>query len=154
MDDRRLPTIAKIATALNERGVRWAVGGSTLLYLKGIDFEFNDLDLVVLKEDAEKAYEALESLGATHQNSGKSKGDKTFEEFTLEGLDVDIISEFVISAYGKEFDVSFKNEGVEEMELCGSTVKLDSLESWKNIYQLTDRPEKAHYISDYLRYHK
>ncbi len=154
MHDVRLPIIAKIADALNKAEVRWAIGGSTLLFLKGIDFEFNDLDIVVLEEDAQKAKEALLSIGAAYHKSEKAPTTKVFEEFTVDGLDVDVISGFIIQAYGKEFDCSFKNENVEEIEVEGVKVRLDSLEAWQNIYQLQDRQEKAHYITDYLRYHK
>ena len=154
MNDVRFETIKKIAKALNEKEVRWAIGGSTLLYIKGIVFEFNDLDLVVLLEDASKAKEALIALGAEHHQSKKASTTKVFDEFTFEGLDVDVVSGLTLSAYGKDYDCSLKNENVEEMELDGVKLRLDSLEAWYNIYQLQGRVEKARYIKDFMLYHK
>ena len=84
--DSRLPIIVKIAEAMNKAGVRYAIGGSALLVLKGIDFSFNDLDLMVHEEDVEKAKEVLRGLGEYHPNDGHSSA-KIFEEFTVDGLD-------------------------------------------------------------------
>ena len=151
--DPRLTIIAKIAKKLNESGARWAIGGSVLLYLKGITFSFNDLDLVVVMEDAPKAIKALEELGEHHPNKGKSSA-KIFDEFTVDGLDVDLISGFEITEFGKTTDCSFKNENVEHMELEGVDIPLDSLELWYEIYNLQGRVEKARYIKDYLLYKK
>ena len=151
--DPRLPIIAKIAKALNAKGVRWAVGGSSLLYLKGITFSFNDLDIVVVLEDAPKAREALMEIGEYHPSNHTSSA-KIFEEFTVDGLDVDVISGFIVTAYGKEYDCSFKNENVEHIEVEGEDVILDSLDAWYEIYNLQGRMEKARYIKDYQLYHK
>ena len=154
MNDPRLNTIKKIANALNEKKIRWAIGGSTLLYLKGIVFEFNDLDLVVLDEDALKAREVLMALGAEYHQNKKASSTKVFDEFTFEGLDIDMVSGLTLTSFGKEYDCSFKNKDVEEMMLDGVKLRLDSLESWYEIYQLQDRIEKARYIKDFMLYHK
>lgn len=153
MNDVRLPIIVKIAKALNEKGVRWAVGGSVLLYLKGIDFNFNDLDLMIHEDDVLKAREALSAIGEYHPNKHKSNA-KVFDDFTVDGLDVDVISGLIITAYGKDYDCSFKNEGIEHIEIDGVDIPLDSLDSWYEIYSLQGRVEKARYIKDYQLYHK
>ena len=74
-------------------------------------------------------------------------------EFCL-GLDIDVISGLVITAYGNTYDCSFKNEGVEHMEIDGVNLPLDSLDAWYEIYSLQGRVEKARYIKDYQLYHK
>lgn len=151
--DSRIPIIVKIAKCLNDKGVRYAVGGSVLLYLKGIDFNFNDLDLMIQEEDVVKAREALSEIGEYHPNN-RSSNAKIFEEFTVDGLDVDVISGLVITAYGKTYDYSFKNEGVEFVEVEGVKIPLDSLDRWYDIYSFQGRVEKARYIKDYQLYHK
>ena len=153
MNDVRLPIIIKIAKTLNEKGVRWAIGGSVLLYLKGIDFSFNDLDLMVHEEDALRAREALSTIGEYHPSKHKSNA-KVFDDFTVNGLDVDVISGLIITAFGKDYDCSFKNEGVEHITIDGVDIPLDSLDSWYEIYSLQGRVEKARYIKDYQLYHK
>ena len=152
MLDPRLPIVKKVAKALNEAGVRWALGGSSLLYLKGISSNFNDLDLMVLEEDREKAINALLIIGE-HQNSESSK-DKDFEEFVVDGLDIDLISRYVINAYGEDHDCSFKNENVDHFNLDDEDVKLDSLDAWYDIYSLQGRNEKARSIKEYQLYNK
>lgn len=151
--DPKLQVLVKIANALNAKGVRWAVGGSALLFLKGIVFSFNDLDISVMLEDSQKAREALKEIGDYHSSERLSKS-KVFDEFTIDGVDVDLVSGMILESYGKEYDVSFKNENVEHMELEGADIILDSLEAWYEIYNLQGRSEKARYIKDYLLYHK
>ena len=151
--DSRIPLILKIANHLNDRGVKYAIGGSVLLYLKGIDFSFNDLDLMIPEEDIAKAREALKELGE-YKPSEHASSAKIFEEFTVVGLDIDVISGLVITAYGKTYDCSYKEERVEYLEVEGVKVALDSLDNWYDIYSLQGRPEKARYIKDYQLYHK
>lgn len=151
--DNKLQVLVKIAKALNAKGVRWAVGGSTLLFIKGIVFSYNDIDIVVVLEDAEKAREALKEIGE-YRPSEKVSKTKVFDEFVIDGVDVDVVSGMAIEAYGQVNDCSFKNEGVEHIEMEGEDVILDSLEAWYNIYNLQGRSEKARYIKDYMLYHK
>ena len=151
--DPRIVIIVKIAKALNEKEIKWAIGGSVLLYLKGIVFSFNDLDIMIKEEDVIKAREALMAIGEYRPSDRKSDA-KIFEEFTVDGLDIDVISGLVITAYGNTYDCSFKNEGVEHMEIEGVDIPLDSLDAWYEIYSLQGRVEKARYIKDYQLYHK
>ena len=153
MNEPRLPIVAKICKVLNDAGVRYAIGGSTLLFIKGISFSFNDLDLMVLVEDAEKAREVLKTIGEYHPSDKKSSS-KTFDEFTVDGLDVDVISGFILESYGKQYDCSFKNENTEVFDLLGTPVVLDSLQAWYDIYLYLGRVQRARYIKDYLLYHK
>ena len=55
--------LARIAAALNGAGITYAVGASLLLYLRGLADGFNDIDLSVLEEDAERAIGILQRLG-------------------------------------------------------------------------------------------
>ena len=111
MIDPRLPIIKKVAKALNDKGVRWALGGSSLLYLKGISNNFNDLDIMILESDRDAAVEALKVIGT--QTPSLASNTKSFDEFSVDGLDIDLISKYIIMAYGQPHDCSFKNEGVE-----------------------------------------
>lgn len=51
----KLEILSQIAKKLNEGHITWAVGGSLLLYFKGIVDEFHDIDLMVHADDAEEA---------------------------------------------------------------------------------------------------
>ena len=109
---------------------------------------------MVLYEDASKAKEALIALGAEYHENKKSSSTKVFDEFTFEGLDIDVVSGLTLSSYGKDYDCSFKNKDVEIMKLDDQELRLDSLEAWYEIYQLQGRVEKARYIKDFMLYHK
>ena len=72
----------------------------------------------------------------------------------MDGLDIDAISGLVVTAYGNTYDYSYKDEGIEFMEVEGVKIPLDSLDRWYDIYSFQGRVEKARYIKDYQLYHK
>ena len=61
--DQKLKVLARIARALNEAGIVWAVGASLLLYLKGKTDSFHDIDVMVSEADVEKLKGLLLPMG-------------------------------------------------------------------------------------------
>jgi len=56
-------TLKKAVEALNEAGVRFLLGGSLAVWARGGPESLNDLDLMVRREDAERALRALDAAG-------------------------------------------------------------------------------------------
>ena len=95
--ERKLDVLADIARALNQSGVTWAVGGSLLLYFKGKTGVFRDIDLMVCETDVEKLKQAMLPLGApAPSNPNAQYRTRCFLEFTIRGVDVDVMAGFVI----------------------------------------------------------
>ena len=69
----KLRVLAKIAAELEREKVEWALGGSAMLYLRGIVEAFHDFDLMVFEADAQKAAQVLDRLGMRQQSAPCAK---------------------------------------------------------------------------------
>lgn len=94
----KLVILSQIAKKLNECHVTWAVGGSLLLYFKGIVDEFHDIDLMVMAENAKEAKIHLMEMGELqkleYENPYKSDH---FYVFKIEDVEVDLMGGFTTS---------------------------------------------------------
>ena len=140
--ERKLDVLADIARALNQSGVTWAVGGSLLLYFKGKTGVFRDIDLMVCETDVEKLKQAMLPLGAPAPSDPNAQyRTRCFLEFTVRGVDVDVMAGFVILENGQEHDCALKPEQVAEHILVrGEDIPLQSLEDWAQILRM-DGPD-------------
>ena len=143
--ERKLDVLADIARALNQSGVTWAVGGSLLLYFKGKTGVFRDIDLMVCETDVEKLKQAMLPLGApAPSNPNAQYRTRCFLEFTIRGVDVDVMAGFVILENGREHDCALKPEQVAEHILVrGEDIPLQSLEDWRRYYAWMGRTSKV-----------
>lgn len=148
--EKKLTVLSRIAKELNQKNVTWAVGASVLLYFKGITREFHDIDIMVAEEDEETLKGVLLSLGNL-QPPAPNTGYKTkcFLEFNVDGVDVDAMAGFIIFSKDKEYYFPLKKENIHDhTEVHGITVPLQSLEEWRNYYELMGRVEKVKMIDD------
>lgn len=149
--DEKLKVLSDIAGVLNKNEVRWAVGGSMLLYFKGRTDLFHDIDLMVLEEDAEKLKDLLLPMGAlAPPNPDKQYKTRHFFEFMINGVDVDVMAGFVIVNAGKEYDCSLMPGQIAEyIQLNGQKIPLQSLEDWRRYYELMGRTAKVNMIDNF-----
>lgn len=149
-NEQKLRVLQAIAKRLNAAHVTWAVGGSMLLYFKGIVPEFHDIDVMVKTEDAETVRELLSQLGTLEAPKPSAKfRSKAFYELTIDGVDVDVMAGFVIVKDGTEHDCSLhEDEIAEHIRIGDETVPLHSLAAWRSNYGLMDKPEKVRFIDE------
>ena len=122
--ERKLDVLADIARALNQSGVTWAVGGSLLLYFKGKTGVFRDIDLMVCETDVEKLKQAMLPLGAPAPSDPNAQyRTRCFLEFTVRGVDVDVMAGFVILENGQEHERIMERLNLVETELESSFLK-------------------------------
>ena len=62
--ESKLKILSEIAEELNKNHIKWALGASGLLYLKGIVDDFNDLDIFAVEDDVPKVVERFDSMGS------------------------------------------------------------------------------------------
>lgn len=143
--EKKLEVLSRVGDALNRRGVVWAVGASLLLYLKGIVPTFQDIDILVAEADVEQAREALLPLGTQHpENPNAQYKTKHFLEFTIDGVDLDVMAGFVIVHEGREYAFPLEESGVAEYTLVnGVSIPLQPVEAWRTYYALMGRAEKV-----------
>jgi GrpB-like predicted nucleotidyltransferase (UPF0157 family) len=150
--EHKLFILSQIASAFNKNNITWNLGASCMLYLRGIVEEFSDIDLFVSKNDISLAKSILDHYGVIQPNT-KSDSYKTdfFYEYTIEEVDIDLISGFKILKDHKLYDLSFDDhERFETIKVNNELIYLASLDQWEYFYQIMDRKVKV----DLLKKHK
>ncbi len=148
----KLTLLSQIAKELNNRGVTWAIGASMLLYFKGITRDFHDIDIMVSEEDFNIVKEVLLTFGKMQPPNPNDKyRTKCFGEFTVEGVEVDVMAGFIIIDRDKEFYFPLVREAIQDFtEINGIKIPLQSLEEWRTYYKMMGRTEKVKMIDDWL----
>ena len=148
--DEKIELLKKIARRFNEFNVTWALGASMMLYLKGIAREFHDIDLMISNDDVEIVRIILSDMGEikpANQNPNPMFHTKSFMEFTIDTIDVDVMAGFSIINDAKLFDYSLQKEQiVEKILLETELIPLQSPLLWCEYYRLMGRNEKVDMI--------
>ena len=146
-------TLAMIGEHLNKHHILWAVGASLLLQHHDLVNEVNDIDLIVHIRDITKAKDLLDALG--HRNDfikHTTYATTYFYEYTVNGCDVDVMSERKIIHDQGTLTYKFdENAVVDHITLKNVPIPITSLEDWFILYQLiSGREKKVQLIEDYL----
>ena len=146
--EHKLTVLSDVAHILNENGIVWAVGASILLYFKGKTDFFNDIDIMVVENDADKLKKLLLPMGVmAPPNPNKQYKTRHFFEFTIQGVDVDVMAGFVIVKDEIEYNCSLRREQIAEyIQVNDENIPLQSLEDWRNYYDLMGRTQKVEMI--------
>lgn len=149
---QKIELLKKIALQFEKAHITWALGGSMMLYFKGIVPVFQDIDLMVADADAQTAQSILCSMGQMQpQNPSPKFRSKAFMEFVIDSVDVDVIAGFAIVSGDSVVDCSLQKEQiVERMPLGEACIPLQSPALWCRYYRLMDRTEKAQMIEQAL----
>ena len=150
----KIQLLLRIAHRLNEAHVEWALGASMLLYFKGITSDFHDIDLMVADHDAECVRAILSEMGELCPPNPKPNPmyqTKTFLEFRIDSIEVDVMAGFAVVNEGRVFDCSLRENQIAEQVLLGTEViPLQSPLLWCKYYRLMGRAEKADMIEKAL----
>lgn len=148
----KLSVLSSIAGALNGAHITWAVGASTLLYLRGLVPDFHDLDLMVDDRDALRARALLQAMGTFHPSAREAKyRTNHFFEFVIHGVEVDLMGGFAILKDGILHDCSLEPTRItERVTINGQSIPLDSLRAWRGYYALMGRDAKTALIDSAL----
>lgn len=147
----KLDVLARVAAALNARRITWAVSGSLLLYLKGIAPLFHDIDLLVREADVEQAKAALLELGAPQPAHPDPRyTTRHFLEFSVMGVDVDLMAGFAVMSGGREFYSPLEPNSVCGLAMVrGVPIPLQSVQELRTFYERMGRAEKTAMIDAY-----
>ena len=153
--EEKIKLLKRIAHQFNKFNVTWALGASMMLYLKGIAREFHDIDLMISNDDVEIARIILSDMGEIkppNQNPNPMYQTKSFMEFTIDTIDVDVMAGFSIINDAKLFDCSLKKEQIVEKILLGTElIPLQSPLLWCEYYRLMGRKEKVDMIESAMK---
>lgn len=143
--DKKLLVLSRIAKALNDHHIVWAVGASGMLYLNGITDTFHDLDIMVSEECIHQAKIAMSALGQLLEREPTPQyRTKHFLEYVVDDVEVDVMAGFVIVKDGVSYPAPFDEAHIEKVvTVNGQSVPLQFLSDWERNYTLMGRPEKA-----------
>lgn len=149
--EEKLAVLEQIAHAFRKEKICWAVGGSLLLYFKGITRTVHDIDLMVWEPDIEKARRLLLTMGTLCPPRPQgSYRTRHFLEFVLGGVEVDVMAGFVILKDDQAWDCSLQPEQISEyLPLGGEVIPLQELSLWKKYYTLMDRQAKVKLLEEH-----
>lgn len=148
----KLAILTKIANELNAEGITWAIGSSSLLYLKGLVDEFNDFDLFVKLEDTNRLIAIFDRLGKRQPDRNDAINFSTthFLEYIVDDLEIDIMADFGIKYQGQEYIYPVEQYIVETYDLNGAKIPMTSLKMWQECYRLMGRVAKADLLDEYF----
>lgn len=137
-------TLLKIAEHFNESDISWAVGASYLLKLHNIVEQANDLDILVLKSDLNKAASILNKLGKEESIEKMNKNfSRDFYKFKINGVEVDLFADLLINYNNKSYNFQLKKESITDFKKINAfLIPLASLEDWYILYSLMTGKEK------------
>lgn len=112
-------TLKKAAAALRGAGVPFLLGGSLASWARGGPESRHDLDLMIKREDCEKAVAALTAAGM--------RADDPPEEWLVKAWDGDVLVDLIFSPKGLPVDDDVIARG-EEMSVLSMQMRVMSLE--------------------------
>ncbi|MCL2388330.1 MAG: hypothetical protein FWC89_12420 [Defluviitaleaceae bacterium] len=141
-EEQKIAVLVKVASVLNENNIAWAIGGSYLCYIKGVEgfTKFNDFDVSTSGFDIGKIIAPLlEKL-----NGFQSYREKDFCEGRIEC----VLHEFIIDGIGFDFGdcSSFSEVSLEvadSIHIKGISIPLQSVKKWGSYYESMGRAEKS-----------
>lgn len=137
--------LRQLAVALAR--VRWALGGSALMALSGLDVDVGDIDIMVDATAAPAVMEALPDFSSAGDVGGEPFHSAWLMCGSRAGVDIDIIGDMAVRhSHGIEV---YRTVQERTVHVDGTTVPLAPLEDWMHIYSVI-APVKARKIAGLL----
>jgi len=151
-----IDVLLAIASRLNKEDVRWAVGGSLLLFFYDILENPKDIDIIIQPEDKNTVFKILQSIGKEEETKDVANyRTGVFGKFDVEGIEVDIIGDFYIKVSNGYYLHPFKSKDLDVVIKNEVKIYLDSLKNWSETYQAMGDPKgRVELIKDYLKSEK
>ncbi len=156
MNDKQYNSLMKISTMLNDNGINWGLGGSAMLYLKGIQTSISDLDIIVDINSFHMLKRMLRRINHTissqDETSDSNYASKHFIQMNLDGVDIDIIVGFEITTDSEHYIYPSGDDlSKESLYLDNAEVRLCDIHDWLDAYTIMGRTEKLNLIKQYLK---
>lgn len=149
----KLLVLTQLADLLNRQKLRWAVGGSLMLYLRGVVSDFEDIDLFVTLEDAQQVIELLDQV-AIPQVTVPSEQFQTvvYKKYLMDGVFIDVMAGFKIVVNDEVMDCSLTSETqLTRLIVYNQEVPLYTLSEFRDFYTYMNRMSKVELIDAYLQ---
>lgn len=148
--------LVKVAKAFEIENIRWGLGASGVLCHHNIVDIVNDIDIVVVPDDVNKAEAAILKMGQKVMTPPSTYYDNEyFGEFLVDGVELDMMSNMTIKNHGVTFLYEFIFESIDDyMVLEGVKIPVSALEEWYFLYHMIpNKDKKIAILDDYLKTH-
>lgn len=149
----KLTILTKIAEKFAKQKISWALGASGMLFIRGVVSDFNDLDLIIAKEDEKRALTILRKLGIEKKLTSKPEYcSEGFYNFVIDEIDIDVIVNFGILAHQQKYIFPLVNSSLDYTYSVNNVViPLQTLNEWSYYYHLMGRDHKVKLINGFLQ---
>lgn len=146
--NNKLSVLHRISSELNNIGALWALGGSAMLYLRGMVDDFHDIDIIIASSSVASVSTCMDSIATrlvTVPNA--SFNSQQFAQYYMDGIGIDIICDFGIVCDGITHSYDWCDSDVDSTAvLHGTNIPLHSLSVWRQFYMLMGRHSKVQLI--------
>lgn len=142
-----------LSAKLNEINIKWALGGSLVLYFNKILDNPRDIDILVNYEESKKVNDILYDYGGYREIDREDPyKTKSFCNYKINNTEVDIIGGFKIGHERGVYSYILDEEAISQyISINGIQVPLSSIEDWYILYQLIPgREKKVNVIEEYF----
>ncbi len=151
MLDKKIDVLCKVANVFNKKNITWNLGASCMLYLRGITETFNDIDIIVSKEDVASVKELFIDYHLDEREPNSMYKTHTFLEYIIDDVEIDIMSGFTIVSENKDYYFPLKKGTLSEsVVIKGEVIYLETIEKWLEYYTLMNRTNKVDLLRKYL----
>jgi hypothetical protein len=157
-NDKRilLDSIQQMRDLFDLHQIKYFIGGSMMLYLRGVEVDVHDIDIFVDEVDYFKACHLLESVAHPVEKEPNSMYQTSyFQMYQMGDHSIDIMAEFKVSIKDALFHYpSLMLVGEEVVHPIVGNMMLMLVEDWLVMYQLISRPRKVRDICSYFETHR
>jgi hypothetical protein len=148
--DNKIRVLLKITAEFKKNNICWAVGGSLLLFFKGVTDFYNDIDIIVDEVDIKKADKVLKKLATKNMIVQKAEfATDYFYNYIIDNVSLDVMSNFKIlynkNTYLFQFDKDYE---IEYKLVNNILIPLTMVEDWLELYTLMNRENKVNMINN------
>ena len=148
--DNHMKVLIKLAKLLNDYDLKWSLGASLMLKLRGINVTVTDIDIIVNTDEIEKLERVLNTFGFKKEVRSSKYLTDHFYELVIDEIEVDIMVGFKVKTNTGIYTYNGDNK-IEELKMNDVFIYISSLEEWLTAYKAMNRADKVSMIEKRLR---
>lgn len=147
-------TLIQLAQLLNLNHINWALGGSALLKLSGIELDVNDIDIMIHENDFDSCIDLLRSVSIECEViQSEIFKTKYYRKFIWNNIHIDCMGGMSIHLSNNVFNYQYDHKD-KDVVLDNIYIPLCYIEDWYILYHLMpNRETKINMIEYYYNDH-